>query len=161
MGATVAEDLKERILADTTLAALATGGVYAPIVDGRGPIQPGLTSPAYETDTGSGVRVLKPCIVVSRSSVAPAGPVGIAAEPVYRIGCYQDDGYDVTGAMLRALHALLHNQWWTLDDGCTYRTWYMDGMSELQDDKIVGGSGKPGVSYEFARFLVTIRWAGA
>lgn len=156
MAATVQADLKARCEADATLMAIATGGVHVATTR-RGPIH--LDGSMYQTLPGSGgVKTLAPCIVISRSADVGIGPRNIGLEAVYRFGCYEADGYVNTSAMVDRLRALLHDQVFTLDNGCQYLIYHFGNpIRESQDDTVVTGGGKKGASYEAARFTVVQR----
>lgn len=152
-------DIVTRLTDDATLMAIATGGIYA-TVDGRGPIR--LDGDMYGELAGSnGVKTLLPCVVISRSSDAPLGARGHTQNTYLRVGAYEADGYANTSAMLARIRVLLHDKVFVVSGsgGCQYQIHHMDNpIRESQDDTVATGKGKPGASYEAARYVVNSAW---
>lgn len=103
------DDFATRMVADTALMAILTGGVWKSGAVGRLGITREVAASAFDA-TG----YLKPCALVRQRAMAPTGDVddtgaGMAsAAQTVEVWLYEDTGYTaIDGAMAR-LFALLH-----------------------------------------------------
>lgn len=146
------------LAADSTLSALATGGV----ITGRYPVNETTTPGAYAADSGSGVVILQPCLVVSASSESTVGPGGgIGREEWLRLSALSADDYDRTNDILERAHAVLHDTRIALTGGAWLHVEHVDTPIRRGEDPSVetGVGGAKGACLDAARYRVTSGWA--
>jgi hypothetical protein len=161
-----ATDVRSRLAADGLVAAIFEGGVYVPHAGGAGggqhPINPADTPAAYETEAGSGVRLLLPCLLVVVESEAPVGAGGCHRQIILRLEGYQRDGYSsIRDGFARARQTLHKTQgtFTGVDGSVGYYTEFLDApFQNLTDASLVTGANKRPACYEAARFIVVTEY---
>lgn len=150
---------------DFGLGSLLSGGVYVDAEPGEFPLHPEKNPDAYED--ASGQSRLKPCAVLSESTVVPAGPGTPASggeRLTVRIGFYQPSGYGTIRRAQEHCRFLLDpeergEQFGPLDDGRYYIVRFLDmPIRGSKDDQIISADSEGGVSYEASRYAVDIAW---
>lgn len=161
MAANVADDMRDRLMADGVLAATLSGGVH---VDEAGawPLHPERPDAPYED--ASGMARLKPCAVITESSVVPVAPTDSGQRIVVRIGYYAPDDYGVLRRAAERTRYVLDpdghgEQHGPLDDGRYYIVRFLDApIRAAKDDQVISADAEGGVCYEAARYQVDIDW---
>lgn len=161
MAANVADDLRNRLVDDGPLAALLTGGV---LIDeaGEWPLHPERPDAPYED--ASGMARLKPCAVITESSLVPVEPTDSGQRIVLRVGFYSADDYGVLRRAAERTRYVLDpdgngEQHGPLDDGRYYIVRFLDApVRASKDDQVISADAEGGVCYEAARYQVDIDW---
>ena len=161
MATTAIETVRATLAADATLVAIATGGVYSMNGSGRAPINEIDTPSVYATDATSGIPIMLPCIVLSVTTEAVIGPVGIGRQEWLRVSAYDPaTGYGNTSAMLNRVHTLLHDTHIALTNGAWIHTDHVDTPYRVDVDETIetGYCGRKGASMEASRYTMTTGW---
>lgn len=165
MGATLAETVRELLVADAAFATKLPGGLY--LVDesthadvGAGaqqhPINPTETPNAYEAVGASGVKKLKCCGLIM-TSTEPTTNRGQGRSTFVRIYFYDCIGYARTRAAREWARGILHDRK-ALAGGKGVELMHFTDLTNSGDESLQGGDGKRSPSMEQSTYEGRGRW---
>ena len=130
---TVLANIKTILEADSTLLAIATGGIYDYDETGRLGISRSNANTAAAFDSNE---VLKPCVLLKLRSEIPDNVLVddaaqyVSARAIYEVWFYQDDGFDSIDAMTDRVFALLH----AVQVPGTFQVHWIGNAMQVRDD---------------------------
>ena len=117
----ILDDVRSVLVADTTLAGLLTGGLYADVPE----ISRQFTPNAFDTN-----KEIKPCGLLRGSNEIPNGPYEDGVQLPVNLYLYQHSGFDVMELVEARVFVLLNRKkiavaavWEFMLDSVIYRQW--------------------------------------